>query len=316
MKVNVARLIARRLVVTVPLLMAVGLATFLILHATPGDPARALLGIHATPELVAETRQRLGLDRNVFVQYWKFIGNSVGGDLGTSIRTRQPVSTIVMDRWSVTALIASIGSLFSLLIAVPAASIAAARKGGVIDRIVRGSATVALGMPSFWVGIMLVLLIAIPTGWFPVGGQFGETFGEHLRAVFLPSLALGITLAPILIRSLRSAMVAVLDSEYISAARSVGVKGRRLLIHHVMRNALVPLISLFAVVFSYVLVSTVLLEQAFGLTGLGSSMVEAAGNRDYPVVLGLTLVFGVAVVLVHLVADVLIVIADPRVEVG
>jgi peptide/nickel transport system permease protein len=220
----------------------------------------------------------------------------------------------ILARAPVTLWLIGAGIVFSLLISVPLAVLAASRRDGLADHVVRLVSALGIGMPMFWVGIMLVTLVALPTGWFPVGG-FGTTLAGHLRSMVLPGLTLGIAMAPPMIRGLRASIVDVLGSDYVSFGRSLGTTGLRMQRRFVLRNALPPVVTLLAVQSGYFLFGAVVLETAFALPGMGEGMVLAAVNRDLPLVQGYTLLFALAVVLVYLVADVVNVLLDPRVAI-
>lgn len=305
--------IARRLAHLVPLLLGIVLLVQLLLAITPGDPARVILGLRASQADIEALRGELGLDDPIPVQYVRYLGDVVSGDLGTSIRSGRPVTELIVDRLPVTLALMIAGSFFALLFAVPLAMLAALRREHAADHLARGFALVALTMPSFWVGIMLIIFVALPTGLFPVAG-FGDTFAEHAQAIVLPGITLGLALSPMLVRSLRSELIAVFNADHIAFARSLGVSSGRIVWTHALRNAIVPVIAILAVQVAYMLFGAVVVETTFALPGLGQSMTDAVSARDFPVVQGVTLVFAVLVVLVHLLADTAYAIVDPRVE--
>lgn len=306
--------VVKRLLLLIPLLAGIVLVVFLLLEVTPGDPARMAVGLRAPEAEVERAREEMGLDRPVIAQYLTYLGDVAHGDLGYSYKSRQPVADTISERAPVTLWLVGAGVLFSLLIAVPLAALAALRRDRAADHAVRGFSVFAIAMPMFWVGIMLITLIALPTGWFPVGG-FGDTTADHARAIFLPGLTLGIAMAPVLIRSLRATIVESLESEYVDAARSLGVSGNRLMRRFVLRNSLPPMVTLLAVQSGYFLFGAVVLETTFALSGLGEGIVQAALQRDFPLVQGLTLVFAFCVVAVYLLADVVTALLDPRVAI-
>lgn len=308
------RFLARRLLQLIPLLLGIVLLVFLLLKVTPGDPARLILGARATPEQIAGLNEELGLNDPVPVQYLTYLGDVVTGDLGDSVRQRIAVSDIIKERLPVTVWLVALGSLVSLLIAVPLALLASRKPDGAADHGVRIFSTVTLTMPPFWVGILLIAFVALPTGAFPVAG-YGDTFAEHLRSLALPALTLGIALAPVQIRSLRAALVDVRRAEYVAMARSVGVGRRRVALHYELKNAVLPMITILTVAIGYSLFGAVIIEQTFGLPGLGQGMLTAVSQRDFPVVQGITLVFALIVVAVQIASDVLYTLIDPRVEI-
>lgn len=304
--------IFRRVAVMIPLLAGIVLVVFLLLKITPGDPAREAVGLRASSEQVAKARHQMGLDKPVLAQYLTYLGGAVRGDLGYSYKSRGSVISTIGQRAPVTLWLVGAGTIFAVLISMPLAAIAAVKRDRVADHAIRGFSVLAIAMPIFWVGIMLITLIALPTGWFPVGG-FGGSVAERVRAIVLPGLALGIAMAPVLVRSLRATIIEALESDYVDAARALGISGPRLLRRFVLRNALPPTVTLLAVQSGYFLFGAVVLETAFALPGMGQGIVQAAVQRDFPLVQGYTLVLAVCVVLIYLVADVVTAILDPRV---
>jgi peptide/nickel transport system permease protein len=279
----------------------------------PGDPARAIAGPRATDEAVASIRADLGLDDSLPEQFARYIGRVVQGDLGTTTTGNVEVTTLIRENGVVTVWLVAAGILMSLLLAVPFAVLAAKRADRAVDHAIRAGSLVGLALPTFWVGMMLATYVALPTGWFPVGGWPDDTLGR-LRAIVLPSLTIAVGIAPVLIRSLRVSLIRVFDSEYVAAARSIGLSGWRLTRRWVLRNALAPVVSLLATLMGYLLFGAVLVEVTFGLPGLGQTMVSGAVNRDFNIVQGLTLVLVLAVITINLLADVLLGVLDPRIS--
>jgi len=298
---------------TVPVVIAALLAAFLLLKVVPGDPARAIAGPRATEEAVAAIREDLGLDDSLPTQFARYIGRVVHGDLGTTTTGNVEVTTLIRENGVVTLWLVSAGIAMSLLFAVPFAVFAAKRSDRAVDHAIRAGSLVGLALPTFWVGMMLATYVALPTGWFPVGGWPDGTL-ERLRAIVLPALTIAVGISPVLIRSLRVSLIRVFDSDYVAAGRSIGLSGWRLTRRWVLRNALVPVVSLLATLMGYLLFGAVLVEVTFGLPGLGQTMVSGAVNRDFNIVQGLTLVLVLAVVVINLVADVLLGVLDPRIS--
>lgn len=305
----------KRLLNTVPVVLVVLVATFILLKLVPGDPAVAVAGPRASPAAIAAVRERLGLDRPVWEQFGSYVGDVATGDLGTSATSGVKVRDIIGQNSSVTLWVVAGGTLVAILISVPAALAAARRPGSAVDRAVRMGALLTLTVPPFWVGILLLSFLAVRTGWFPIGGWPDDPVGRF-RSTVLPALTLGLALSPVLIRSLRASLVEVLGAEHVVAARAAGVSGRDLTRRFVLRNAVVPTVALLATTVGYLLFGTVLVEATFGLPGLGQTMIQAAVTRDFPVVQGLTLVFGMGTVLVNLVGDVALAALDPRIRVS
>lgn len=306
------RFVALRVLQTIPLLLGVTFLTFLIVKVTPGNPARTILGPRASDVEVAALSHRLGYDRGIVEQYLTYLGHLLHGDLGSSVTTGQPVTTVLSTHAGATLWLLAAGAVLTLALAVPLAAIGATRRDRGADHGIRLAGIVALYLPTFWVGFLLIRFVAIPTGWFPASG-FGDSPTEHLRSVVLPGVALALALAPVLARSLRSSMIDVLDSDHVAAARSIGVRGPRLFKQYVLRNALAPTLNILAVQLGFLLFGVVVLEFTFDVHGIGSELVTAASGKNLPVIQGITLAFALAVVLVNLVADIVVGLLDPRV---
>jgi peptide/nickel transport system permease protein len=306
--------VVRRLLQAVPVALGVTILVFFLVHLIPGDPARTILGNHATPQRVALLRHDWGLDRPLPVQYEKFMGRLAHGDLGSSLFYGVGAGRLVRERLPVTLWLISFGALLSVVIAVPLALIAASRRDRVSDHLVRGVPLVGLGFPPFWIGIVLVLIFAFHLGRpFPVGG-YGHGFFGHLHSMFLPALTVALALCPILIRSLRAALLEVLEADYITTARSKGLSERRVLMHHALRNAAISTVSVLGVNIGFLVGGTLVIERVFDLPGVGQLMIFSIFQRDFPVVQAVTLVFAVLVVLVYLLTDVAHALLDPRVR--
>jgi peptide/nickel transport system permease protein len=297
----------------IPVILGVAIVTFLLLRLIPGDPARALLGIHASPAAVAALRARLGLDQPIYLQLWSYLDGLVHGSTGVSIYYKVPVSSLIASHVAVTASLVAVATLFSILITVPLAALAAARADRPADHAVRLFSLFGLGMPSFFFGIMLIIFFSVDLRWFAVGG-WGLSFGDHLRSLVLPGLTAAIAIVPVLSRSLRVGMLEVIGSDFVATARAKGLRGSRVLFGHVARNALIPTLTLLGINVAYLIGGTVVIERVFGLNGLGNLMLNAIGVRDFPVVQGVTIVYAIAVVLVNLLTDLAAARLDPRIR--
>jgi peptide/nickel transport system permease protein len=300
----------------VPIALGVTFLTFMLIHLIPGDPALTILGNKATPAKIALLHKEWGLDKPLPVQYVKFLGRMLHGDLGTSLFYGVNAGGLVWQKLPVTLFLIAFGGLLSMIIAVPLALIAATKRDRLPDHLVRAVPLVGFGMPPFWVGIMLLLIFALHLGRaFPVGG-YGHGFGGHVQAMFLPALTVALAFVPILIRSLRNALLEVLQSDYITTARSKGLGDRRVLLKHALRNAIISTTAVLAVNLAYLVGGTLIVEQVFDLPGIGQLMINSIFQRDFPVVQAVTLAFAVLVVLIYLVADVVQAMLDPRVRFG
>ena len=305
--------ILKRLVSLVPVLFGISLIVFFLIRLIPGDPAASLLGSHATPESIREIRSQLGLDQPVWSQYLTFVGHLFQGNLGHSYVYDSSVTELIGTSLPTTLWLLVSATVFTVLIAVPLAVLAAARRNGVADNIIRAVPVIGLGLPSFWLGIMMILVFGLKLGWFPVAG-YGETFAEHVHGMVLPGLTIALTLSPILIRSLRASMIDVLSSDYIVTARSKGLSSTRVVLGHALRNAAISSITVLGVNIAYLTGATLVVERVFSLPGIGQQMINSILGRDFPTVQGITMVFAIMVVTVNLVTDLTHAALDPRVS--
>lgn len=302
-----------RLIHMAPVLFGIVLAVFLMVRLIPGDPARIMLGIHATEERLTELRAELGLDQPMWRQFVSFVGDVVTGDLGTSLVFRRPVLTVLMERLPVTTFLIVYATLLSLLLTVPLAMVSALRKNSWVDQLIRFIFTITLSMPGFWLGLMLLILVAVRVRIFPVAGA-GEGLLDRLWHLFLPALTITLSLAPMLIRSLRSGMLDVLKSPYVEYARAKGLPESIVLRRHVLRNAMISTVTILGLNIGYLMGGSVVIETVFTIPGLGQLMVNSIFARDYPVIQGVALVFGFLVILINLLTDLVYSKLDPRVS--
>jgi peptide/nickel transport system permease protein len=305
--------VGRRLLMLVPVAVGVTIIVFFMVHLIPGDPARTILGIHATPRSIALLHREWGLNRPLVSQYWLFMDRLVHGDLGQSLFYGVPAAGVILGRLPPTLWLIVYAAVLGVAISGPLAMIAATRKDAARDHVVRAVPLVGLGMPPFWLGFLLITAFAVKFHLFPVSG-YGAGFLGHLQAMFLPALTIALALAPVVIRSLRASMLNVLGAEYITTARSKGVPGRRLFLRHVLRNAVIPAVTVLGINIGFLIGNTVIVEVVFSIPGIGQLMINSIFERDFPVVQGVTLVFGIMVVLVNLLADLGYAALDPRVR--
>ncbi len=311
---NLGGYVLRRLLQLVPITLGVTILVFFLIHLVPGDPAATILGNQATPARVALLHHEWGLDRPIWVQYGKFMGRVLHGNLGDSLFYGVSAGHLVLQRLPVTLWLIGFGTLLSVLIAVPLAAIAATKRDRIPDHVVRAVPLVGLGFPPFWVGIVLLLVFGLHLGRaFPVGG-YGNGFAGHLHSMFLPALTVAFGIAPILIRSLRASLLEVLESEYVTTARSKGLPESRVLVRHALRNAVISTVTVLGVNIGYLVGGTLVIEQVYALPGIGQLMINSIFQRDFPVVQAVTLVFSIMVVLVYLLSDVAHALLDPRVR--
>jgi peptide/nickel transport system permease protein len=297
----------------VPTALGITLVTFLLLHLIPGDPAATLLGIRGTPQKIAILHREWGLNKPLFVQYWLFLTRIVRGNFGISLYYNSPATGIIINDSTVTIMLVLYAAVLSVVIALPLAVLAATHKNGLSDQAVRAVPLVGMGMPSAWLGIMLILLLALKVHAFPVGG-YGSGLPGHLYALFLPSLTLALGIAPVLVRSLRSSLIDSLDADYVTTARSKGIRERRVLAKHAVRNAIISSVSILGLQVAWLISGTIVVETVFALPGIGALMVNSIYRRDFPVVQGITFILAVAVIIINLGTDIFRSLLDPRVK--
>ena len=306
-------LLVHRLFQLLPVLLGIAVVTFLLLKLTPGDPARLLVGDRASPEALAAARHEYGLDRPWPVQLTSYFGKLMQADLGQSIRFRKPVADLILQFLPPTVFLV----LFVLALTIPTTlllAVAAARdQGGWTDQAIRVFGVCGFTVPVFWVAIMLSRLLGVQLGWFPVSG-YGTGFFEHLHHLFLPALTTSIWLVPVMVQTLRAALLEKMEADFVTAARSKGVPERGIFWRHVLPNALLPTLHLLGVMVAYLIGGTIIVEAVYSIPGLGRLMVSSILSRDYSVVQGLTLFFAFATVLVTLLVDVATTLIDPRVR--
>lgn len=301
-----------RLLQMIPVALGVTIVLFFVIRAIPGDPAAIRLGIRATPETIASLHRKMGLDKPIWTQYLIFLKETVTLDLGRSITYDVPVAQLIKQRLPITLFLTLYATVLSVIITVPMALWAAVRKDRFTDQIIRGGFMVALGMPQFWVGVLLLILLSLRIGIFPVSG-YGRTFPEHIVHLFLPAFTLAIHQSAMLIRTLRSDIIDVLRADYVDFARAKGLRERLVMSRHVLRNALIPTITILGLNIGYLVGGTVVIEKVFTIPGMGLLMLDAIFARDYTVVQSITLCFAVLVILINLVTDVTYSFLDPRV---
>jgi peptide/nickel transport system permease protein len=304
----VLRFLARRLVLTVPVLLGVATLVFSLIHFIPGDPALAMLGETAAPEDVAELRTRLGLDRPLLEQYGSFLGGVVQGDLGTSLRTSQPVTEAILERLPATFELAAAAMLAAICFSLPLGIVAAVWRGTSLDHAAMTVALLGISIPNFWLGPLLAIVFAVELGWLPVSGR------GTLAHLILPAISLGAALAAILARMTRATLLEELREQYVLAARARGASRTRSVLRHAFRNSLVPVVTLLGLQFGAVLTGAVITETIFSWPGIGRLLIQSIGFRDYPLVQGCILLIAVTYVGVNLLTDLVYGVLDPRIR--
>jgi peptide/nickel transport system permease protein len=308
-----ARFITSRLAQSVVVVLGVTIVAFFLLRLVPGDAATVILGPRYTPARALALRHQLGLDRGILPQYWDFMRHLVVGNLGESVYYRSPVWHMVVQRLPPTLWLVVYSTVLAILISFPLALASALNKDRVVDQSVRVGFLLIFAMPPFWVGLIFVLVFGIDLGILPVAGYGHGVFG-HLESLLLPALTIALGFSAILVRTLRSSIVAVLGADYLDTARAKGLGRLRILNRHVMRNAMISAVSVIGVNLAYLIGGTVIIENVFSLPGLGSLLAASISNRDIAVVQGIVLFFGIFVTVVNLLTDVLYSLLDPRVS--
>jgi peptide/nickel transport system permease protein len=305
------RFLIKRIALLIPVVFGIITATFLLMHATPGDPALTYLGNHPTPEAVAALHHDWGLDKPIINQYFDFIGGLFTGDLGSSLFYSETILKLIALKLPPTLMLMVMGSLFGIIFALPLAIWTAVRKDKFIDHLVSIMNAVILGMPIFFIGAMGILFFALKIAIFPVGG-YGESNLQHVWSLVLPSITIGLGLVPLLVRSLRTSVIESLDSEYVAFARSKGLKNQAVWLKYALRNGSISGISILGIQVGYLAGGSLVIENVFAIPGMGSFLMSGILNRDFPVVQGATLTFAMLVVLVYLLTDVAYALLDPR----
>ncbi len=289
---------------------------FCALLAIPGDPATALLGLNASPAALAAVRQQLELDKPPVTRFLSWFGGVLQGDFGTSLNYRTSVRSLIADRLSVSLPLALAGMFVACAVALPLGILAALRRGSWVDPLVTTTAQLGAAVPSFWLGLLLILLFSVQLGWLPSGGfvPWRESPLGNVRSLALPTLALGLGQAAVITRMTRAALVETLSQDYVRTARAKGLPGRTVVLKHGLRNALVTLVTVLGLSFSQVLVGAIVIEQVFSLPGLGRLALTAIGTRDFPLLQGEVLVYASVIVLLSFVVDLAYGFLDPRIR--
>jgi peptide/nickel transport system permease protein len=305
----VLKLIRQRLLDFVPVILIMSLAIFGLLYMLPGDPASAMIaGSGAPAELIENLRRQLGLDQPAYVQYWRFISRAITGDLGRSITSRRPVVDLIMDVAPQTIELAVAAMSLALAIGIPLGVLAAVYRNTWVDRIAMLVSIAGVSVPQFWLALLLLFFFSFQLGWVPATGVGG------FRRLILPAIVLGYGAASVFARMVRSSMLEVLSQDYITAARGRGVNRFSLITRHALRNAIVPVVTVIGLQVGWLLGGAVITETVFARPGIGRLLVQAIGNKDFPVVQGVILMITVSYLLINLVTDILYGVLDPRIR--
>ncbi|WP_029040491.1 ABC transporter permease [Cucumibacter marinus] len=307
----------KRLLTLIPTLFAASVLVFAFIHLIPGDPVAVLLGDTATPEEIAALSAEMGLDEPIYIQYAYWLGNVMQGDLGRSIFFQEPVTRVIADGAETSILLALMTMVWIVVLGVPIGVIAATRHGGWIDQIASGGAMFAASIPTFWLGLYLILIFAVTLGWLPSSG-FPSVFDDgglaNLRYLLLPSLTLAAPNSALIIRLVRASMLDVQREDHVRTARAKGLHPAKVALKHVFRNALVAVAAAFGFTFAALISEAVVTETVFSLPGIGRLVVESILRRDYPVIQGVVLVIVCLYLVINLIVDLAYAWLDPRVS--
>lgn len=310
------RYIVKRLFALIPVLFVVSIVVFSIIHLTPGDPVRMMLGDTATPEMIKELRQEMGLDDSIIIQYFRWIGGLFQGNFGNSYFIDQPMSQILLEHIGPSLGLTVYSMLIATILSILLGVLAAKKRGGIVDSLIGTGSMIGISLPSFLTGLFLILLFAVQIQIFPVAGYtpLKDSLGGCIMSLTLPAIALGLQQAAVMTRMTRSSVLEILNSDYIKMAKSKGVKGNVLVYKHALRNALLPIITLIGQGFVELMAGTTVVENVFGIPGMGQLVVNSVGRRDYEVVQITVLVVALINVVAMLIVDLVYACADPRVK--
>lgn len=310
--------LVRRAVISVATLFVISLVVFTGVRMIPGDPARVMAGTEADAAGLEEIRERYGLKDPIPVQYLRWVGLALRGDLGESIRTREPVMRMIAKKLPITIELAWCSVIVALGIAIPAGVFAAVKRNTAWDLLANGISLCGVSIPSFWLGIMLILLLSVRLGWLPASGfvPWWEDPLGNITRMLMPAFVLGSGLAAVLMRQTRNSMIEVLSADYIRTARSKGLAGRAVIFRHAIRNGLIPVVTILGLQMGALMSGAVVTEQIFVVPGFGRLIVEAVFTRDYPLVQGVVLITASAYVGINLLVDVSYSMLNPRIRVG
>ena len=305
--------VLKRLLMLIPVILGVTFVVFFILNLAPGDPAAIILGDQATAEALAMKREELGLNDPIFIRYFHYMRDLLHGSLGVSYKNSIPVWDQVIMRLPNTAILATAGILVALLIGIPIGIISAKKQYSLLDNVSMVFALIGVSMPNFWSGLLLVMLFSLTLGWLPSQGM-ASGFGPMLKSLILPALTLGFNSAAMVARMTRSSMLEVIRQDYISTARAKGDDERTITFQHMLKNALIPIITAVGLQFGNLLGGAMLAETIFSWPGIGKWIIDAISNRDYPVLQGAVLIIATIIIVVNLTIDLLYGVVNPRIR--
>jgi len=312
------RYVIRRLLAAVPVLLLVGLIAFLLMRLIPGDPAIVMLGHEADPQTLASLRRDLGLDHSLPAQFAAWLGRAAQGDLGRSVRDHRPVLGAVLERLPATVELTALALVIGVIVALPLGVVTALRRGSAIDLIGSVAALTGVSVPNFWLAVLLIFLFAVVLRWLPPSGYAALTRAPaaNLQLMIMPAITLGLWLAAAVMRQVRSSVLEVMDLEFVRTARAKGLRELRIILSHVLRNALIPVVTTLGLQMGRLMGGAVITETIFTIPGVGRLAVDAIFARDFPMVQGVVLLMAIAVLLSNLLVDLCYAALDPRISYG
>ena len=308
--------IVKRILMAIPILLGISIIAFFLIRLVPGDTVTALLGANYNEEQATILRAKYGLDKPLVLQYFIWFKNVLVGDLGNSFFTREPVLAAIADRLPVTLQLMFMSFLYSIFIAIPLGTIAAIKRNSVLDYGASFVGLLGVSVPNFWLGTLFILFFSLNLKWFPSGGfiSFFEDPVQNLQYMIMPSVALGASVGAVVMRMTRSSMLEVLGQDYIKMAEAKGVKDRRLIIHHALKNGFIPVVTVLGIQLGYLLGGSVVIEKIFSLPGVGQLSLQAITNRDYALMQGCILLVASGFVIINLIVDIIYAFLNPRIR--
>jgi len=312
----VLKYIVKRILMAIPILLGISIIAFFLIRLVPGDTVTALLGANYNEEQATILRAKYGLDKPLVLQYFIWFKNVLVGDLGNSFFTREPVLAAIADRLPVTLQLMFMSFLYSIFIAIPLGTIAAIKRNSVLDYGASFVGLLGVSVPNFWLGTLFILFFSLNLKWFPSGGfiSFFEDPVQNLQYMIMPSVALGASVGAVVMRMTRSSMLEVLGQDYIKMAEAKGVKDRRLIIHHALKNGFIPVVTVLGIQLGYLLGGSVVIEKIFSLPGVGQLSLQAITNRDYALMQGCILLVASGFVIINLIVDIIYAFLNPRIR--
>lgn len=310
---NKANYVVRRIVHSIPVLFFITLIAFFSIRLVPGDPALAILGDKASAEAVQAFHVKYGLDQNIFIQYFDYLRSLIRFDFGTSLKYNEAVSTLLGSRIIVTLSLTFLSFLFTILISFPLSCVAGLKKDRPVDRTIRLVSQIALAIPAFWLSLVFLDFFGVKLHWFPTSG-WGEDFQQHMKSLILPALTQAIAVSAITIRNLRGSIINVKDSEYVQFARSKGIPEKEIRSKYILKNSLLPSVTILSMQLVSMIGGSVVIESVYTLPGIGALLIDSIYARDYAIIQTTILFYGVEVLVIFLLTDLLYMLLDPRVK--